>query len=84
MNESDIEFVDTAKYLGVMISTQMCDADLRRQIRKFYANSNVLIRNFSQCSFDVKRVLFASYCTHLYCSQLWFNTTKSAFIISLR
>ena len=37
-----------------MISTNNCDIDMKRQMRKFYANINILSRKFSKCSPDVR------------------------------
>ena len=45
---------------------------------KFYLQANLLLRNFRHCSDQVKCVLFQTYCTNLYCCQLWFNSTKSS------
>ena len=36
------------------------------------------MRNFRYCSVDVKCMLFRSYCTHMYCCPLWFNSTSSS------
>ena len=47
-------------------------------MRKFYANANMLIRKFSKCSVNVKCYLFKIYCSTMYCSALWFNSTKTA------
>ena len=47
-------------------------------MRKFYANANMLIRKFSKCSVNVKCYLFKTYCSTMYCSALWFNSTKTA------
>ena len=47
-------------------------------MRKFYTNANMLIRNFFKCSVDVKCYLFKTYCSTMYCSAMWFDTTKSA------
>ena len=33
-------------YLGVIVSEYNSDNDLKRQMRKFYANANMLIRKF--------------------------------------
>ena len=41
-------------YLGITISVQNCDLDLKRQKRRFYANTNMLLRKFLKCSPDVK------------------------------
>ena len=72
-------FVKEVKYLGVMIhSTMKTTIDVARQTRKFYLQANLLLRNFRHCSDQVKCVLFETYCTNLYCCQLWFNSTKSS------
>ena len=49
-----------------------------RQTSKFYAQANTLLRNFRYCSDDVKCMLFHSFCTNMYCSPLWFNSTSSS------
>ena len=40
--------------------------------------SCTLLRNFRYCSVDVKCMLFGSFCTNMYCSPLWFNSTSSS------
>ena len=70
--------VTQCKYLGVIISDHNCDLDLKRQMRKFYTNANMLIRKFFKCTVDVKCYLFKTYCSTLYCSAMWFDSTKSA------
>ena len=42
-NLGEILKVTQCKYLGVLISDHICDLDLRRQMRKFYTNSKMLI-----------------------------------------
>ena len=75
------QFVKEVKYLSVMIHSSMkTSIDVARQIRKFYMQANLLLRNFRYCSDDVKCTLFQSYCTNMYCCQLWFNSTKSSLI----
>ena len=79
LGNSICEFVKEVKYLGVMIHSSMkTTIDVARQTRKFYFQANLLLRNFRHCSDQVKYVLFQTYCTNLYCSQLWFNSTKSS------
>ena len=51
--------------------------DVCRQTSKFYAQANTLKRKFRYCSDDVKCMLFRSFCTNMYCSPLWFNSTSS-------
>ena len=43
-----------------------CDSNLKRQMRKYYGNANILLRKFSYCSPDVK-CMFKSYCATMYC-----------------
>ena len=73
-----IPMVTHCKYLGVIMFEHNSDNDLKRQMRKFYANANMLIRKFSKCSVNVKCYLFKTYCSTMYCSALWFNSTKTA------
>ena len=73
-----MESITQCKYLGVIISDHNCDLDLKRQMRKFYTNANMLIRKFFKCTVDVKCYLFKTYCSTLYCSAMWFDSTKSA------
>ena len=54
------------KYLGGILSDHNCDLDLKRQMRKFYTNANMLIRNYFKCSVDVKCCIVL-YCIVLYC-----------------
>ena len=58
-----IPSVDQCKYLSIIISVKNSDTDLKRQMRKYYANANMLIRKFSYCSTDVKCRIFKSYCS---------------------
>ena len=78
LGEKIMPKVTQCKYLGVIISDHNCDADLKRQMRKFYTNANMLIRKFFKCSVDVKCYLFKTYYSTMYCSAMWFDTTKSA------
>ena len=70
LNRLEIQRVDQCKYLGIMISIKNCDIDIKRQMRKFYANINILSRKFSKCSPDVKCTLFKAFfpiCIVLHC-----------------
>ena len=73
LNRLEIPRVDQCKYLGIMICTKNCDIDLKRQMRNFYANINILSRKFAKCSSDVKCTLFKSFCSNMYCSTMWYN-----------
>ena len=54
------------------------DNDIARQMRLLYMRSNVFLREFAQCSFDVKCHLFKSYCIAFYCPFLWMNFSKQS------
>ena len=73
-----IPIVENCKYLGITISTKNSDLDMKRQMRKIYANANLLLRKFSCCSVSVKCYLFKTYCSTLYCAPMWFDCTKTA------
>ena len=49
-----ISIVTHCKYLGVIMSGHNSDNDLKRQMRKIYANANMLIGKFSQCPVNVQ------------------------------
>ena len=63
--------VSDGKYLGIIVCQEICDRDLKRQMKKCYANANMLLRRFSKCSIPVKCYLFQTYCLNLYCALLW-------------
>ena len=64
--------------MGIIVSEANCDGDLKRQMRKYYANANMLLRKFSYCSPDVKCCMFKSYCAAMYCSSMWFDSTVTS------
>ena len=59
------------KYLGIIVCQKNCDRDLKRQMKIFYSNANMLLRRFSKCSIPVKCYLFKTYCSNLYCAPLY-------------
>ena len=79
LSGNQINFVQEVKYLGVLLNPSMkTSIDVSRQTRKFYAQANMLLRNFRYCSNEVKCSLFKSFCTNMYCCPLWFNSTSSS------
>ena len=52
--------------------------DISSQLRLFYCRGNTLVRKFSDCSDNIKRILFNSFCGTVYCSSLWSVYTDSA------
>ena len=79
LSGNNIDFVHETKYLGVIINSSMkTSSDVVRQTRKFYAQTNMLLRNFRYCTNDVKCTLFKSFCANMYCTccPLRFNYTS--------
>lgn len=73
-------FSDSVTYLGVKLNSSLTDNDdILRQVRSVYCAANKLKAKFSKCSLVVKNVLFRSYCTQFYCSQLWNHFSKSSY-----
>ena len=70
VNDLKIPMVENCRYLGISMSTKNRDLDLKRQMRKIYANANLLLRRFSSCSVSVKCHLFQTYCSTLYCTPV--------------
>jgi len=65
----------------------MCDSlcdndDIKREIKNTFVRTNILIRKFSKCSFDVKCILFISYRLCLYDIALWYKYNCLAIINS--
>ena len=68
------------KYLGYFLSEdQSDDAEISKHIRTLYIRSNKLLRMFSYCTIDVKKSLFKSYCSSLYCCSLWSEYRKATY-----
>ena len=79
LSGNHIDFVQEVKYLGVLLNSSMkTSIDVSRQTRKFYAQANMLLRNFRYCGKEVKCMLFKSFCNNMYCCPLWFNSTSSS------
>ena len=76
LNQESLSYVREARYLGVVIQSSGTDKDVHRQMRKYYAGINTLIRRYYACSYNVKCFLFRSYISNMYCGQFWFNSTK--------
>ena len=77
LNNEVIKVVSECKYLGHILDDSGSDnKDIIRQMKKVYAQGNLLLRKFGFCSYNVKIQLFRSYCTSLYTCQLWVNYSK--------
>ena len=65
-------FVKSFKYLGFLMSDDMCDnLEIQQQYRMLCCRTNSLIRKLSMCSYPVKRYVFTSYCATVYCVHIW-------------
>ena len=51
--------------------------DILKEMRKLYIRSNSLLRTFGNCSVQIKKELFRSFCTAFYCSHLWTHHSKA-------
>ena len=77
LNGKPIPVETSCRYLGHIITNNLSDnEDIKRQLRSFYGRSNMLLRTFGSCSYDVKQHLFMSYCGSLYTSSIWCKFTK--------
>ena len=47
------------------------DADVLQQVKCLCIRGNIISRKFANCSINVKLVVFKTYCSCLYTSQLW-------------
>ena len=52
--------------------------DVVSQTRKFYLPANLLLLKLRHCSDQVRCTLFQTYCTNMYCCQMWFKSTISS------
>ena len=78
INNNNIEFVKSFRYLGYIISNEFnCNDDITRARNNFYAQFNMLLRKFSFSNSDVKMFLFRQFCLQMYGCELWFNGSYS-------
>jgi len=72
LGDECLQYVSSFKYLGhVLLNNFTDDSDIQRKICNMFVRTNKLVRRFSKCSFDVKVILFRSYCISLYDAALW-------------
>ena len=68
----NLSFVPNFKYLGHIIDNKLQDDDdVYRELKCLFTRTNILIRRFSHCSFQVKLRLFRSFCICFYDIALW-------------
>ena len=77
INDHSIEVVKSIKYLGYVISEKLdYIEDMNRVKNKFYAEFNVILRNFHFVDKVIKVFLFKQYCLQFYGSELWFGPKR--------
>ena len=76
LNGAKLQYVDSYKYLGMLIHVCNDDLDIVRQLKSVILRTNILMKTCSSCSVEVKLFMFKSYCSNFYCSHLWYNFTK--------
>ena len=80
INETNIEFVHKIKYLGYNFTPQNSDDDhVEYLYRGLCVRGNMILRNFSKCSFEVKKMLFKSFCISFYCLPFVLNVKQRTF-----
>ena len=78
LHRENLSRIQETKYLECFLSDdQSDDVKIFKQIRTPYTRSNKLLRMFSYCTIDVKKKLFISYCSSLYCCALWSDYRKA-------
>ena len=79
LNGKPLKYVHRQKYLGIIVDEdQRDDCDMNNQLRNLYARGNLIIKNFKNCSVEIKCLLFKAYCTNIYCCQLWHSFNKES------
>ena len=71
INGKTLSLVDTYKYLGHYITSHLVDdKDILRQVQANYAKGKMLCNKFTDCSSEVKGVLFKTYMYSMYTMSL--------------
>jgi len=93
LDNCNLKFVSHFRYLGHIINDNLKNGDdMKRQIRKLFANTSTLVNRFQHCSHNVKLVLFKRFCMCMYLA-LWkyysgrpkvYNKFKSTYINLLK
>ena len=72
LNSKCLNYVERQKYLGMLICDNgKDDDDIALQRKGAYIRGNMIIKNFSKCTDEVKFNLFKTYCSSFYSCQTW-------------
>ena len=67
-----IQWVDSVKYLGFIVNCHDRDLEeIKKRRRETYAHANMVASRFKSCSVDVKKYIFKTYFSNIYCMSLW-------------
>ena len=70
--DDTLEVVNSYKYLGHIIESNLSDLkDIEANLKKFYASTNSVLRNFKHVDLNTFMYLFNSYCNPVYGINLW-------------
>jgi hypothetical protein len=79
LNTVTLNRVTHFKYLGHVVTENMCDLDIERERRALSVRGNMLAHRFARCSAEVKITLFKAYCQAFYTGSLWFSFTQKSY-----
>ena len=72
VNGSVLRNVEQEMYLGFIMTSRNDESDtISKETRALYARGNMLLSKFRHCTQDVKKNLFMTYCSSLYCCSIW-------------
>lgn len=80
INGTSLERVDSFKYLGHVVASDLRDdMDMERERRALSVRANMVSRRFVRCSTGAKTTLFRAYCTTFYTCSLWITYTRRSY-----
>ena len=78
LGDVNIENVPSVRYLGCLISHNLCDAeDIDRLKANFIKTTGMFYRKFNSIDFNLKLKLFEVLCLNFYGSELWYDSFGS-------
>ena len=78
VNGSVLRNVEQEMYLGFITTSRNDESDtISKETRALYARGNMLLSKFRHCTQDVKKNLFMTCCSSLYCCSIWSAYGKS-------
>ena len=84
LGQNALSVIKSYTYLGHIITDTLCDEpDIKAKVGCLYGRSNILLRKFYFCSERVKKRLFSSYCSNLYCVHCGPSIESRLYAISL-